>query len=172
MTLFVDASFCPDTGAAGFGSWAIRDGWLRGRMHSAPLETRTPLLSSNAAEIAGIGMALWHHHLSGDLAGLDSINIQCDNLAALGYIRRGITRSKRVGKQAFSDLGWKHDELIGRVISTIDKLLVDIPSVTLKHVKGHSRKDNGRSWVNHHCDRLAKSQMLIARNRLSGLQSR
>lgn len=170
MTLFVDASFCPDTGAGGWGSWAARDDWNKGRLQGGPLRTKSPLLSSNAAEIAGIGLALWQHAKQGDLDVVTSISIQCDNTAALGFIKSKIKHA-RIQRQKGSrahikpDQPIRNDPLIKDVLSTVVKLL-EGKQVSLKHVKGHSRGTDGRTWVNHSCDAEARKYMLELRREM------
>lgn len=171
MTLFVDASFCPKTLAAGWGSWAIRDDWSKGRNRGGPLNTKHPVTSSNAAEIAGIGASLWQHSQLGDLQGLSSLMIQCDNTAALGFIATKIPRAVRSGKQLFSKAKWGDDPLISAVMATVCETLAGVPLIDLRHVKGHSGLDDGRSWVNRKCDSEAKKNMILQRKRLLELQS-
>lgn len=171
MTLFVDASFCSKTEASGWGSWAIRDEWKRGRFRGGPLNTRLPIRNSNAAEVAGIGMSLWQHSMLGDLQGLTSILIQCDNVAALGYIYTAIPRAIRSGQLPISKANWRTDELVGEVTHTIAELLSGVPQIGLRHVKAHTKNDDGRSWVNRRCDAEAKKNMFLQRKRLYELQS-
>lgn len=171
MTLFADASFCAKTGAVGWGSWAIRDEWDRGRFRGGPLTPTRPVHNSNAAEVAGIGMSLWQHSQLGDLQGLTSILIQCDNVAALGYIYTAAPRAIRSGKLPISKANWRTDAFVGDVVKTIVDLLAGVPQINLRHVKGHTKNDDGRSWVNRRCDAEAKKFMLLQRKRLNELQS-
>lgn len=53
ITVFVDASHCPQTKAAGWGAWAKGHGWERGIACGGPLKMSP--LNSSEAEIAPDG---------------------------------------------------------------------------------------------------------------------
>lgn len=171
MTLFVDASFCPNSLAAGWGSWAKRDDWDKGRYRGSALRTRNPITSSNAAEIAGIGMSLWQHQQLGDLQGLTGLMIQCDNVAALGFISTAIPRAVRSGSQRLQPLEWGDDPLVAEVMEVIEASLVGVPAIGLRHVKAHTKNRDGRSWVNRRCDAIARKGMISRRKELIELPS-
>lgn len=171
MTLFADASFCPRTGAAGWGSWAIRDDWQRGKLQGGPIKAHRKIKASNNAEVAGIALALWYHKHAGDLDGLTDILLQCDNVIALGYIKQKIHRTTvsvakvnrhhpRIVACGFSD------KLVIAATQTIADMLEEIPNVGVRHVKGHSKTGDSRSWVNEQCDKEARRHMLVVRKEI------
>lgn len=175
MTLFADASLCSRTGAAGWGSWAIRDDWGRGKFQGGPIKSHLKIKASNNAEIAGIALALWYHWKAGDLVGVNSILIQCDNVTALGYICQKIRRTTvsvakvnrhhpRIKATGFND------ELTIAALQTIADTLKEIPNVAVRHVKGHSGAGDGRSWVNERCDSEARRHMQARRKELDKVE--
>lgn len=172
MTLFADASLCSETGAAGWGSWAIRDGWGRGRFQGGQIKLIGPkITASNTAELAGIALALWQHYVQGDLKGLTSIMIQCDNLTALGYILAKMPRaivSKKPGLAHGGNIVPVRggSPVVERMLDTVAETLHGL-TVTLRHVKGHNDPEmDGRSWVNNQCDAEAKRHMKELRKQL------
>ena len=169
MTLFADASYDSRSRAAGWGSWAIRDGWERGRFQGGRIELRdAPVDGSNIAELAALALALWKHRAQGDLDGLESIMLQSDSVTALSLIRNKIpgavvvmTGGVRVGGKASS----RHPS--APIILDTIKMLVGDCRLLLKHVKGHTAKTDGRSWVNRHCDSEARRHMIAMRKELT-----
>lgn len=170
LTLFVDASFCPNTKAAGWGSWSKRDGWDRGRFDGGQLVC--PLNNSTAAELCGIACAVWALHAGGHLLGVSVMMIQCDNIIALGLMQSVLPQGKASGSGNARDtqslpaprlakLGKSEHE----ALEVIRMALADVP-VYLRHVKGHSNDDTGRSWVNTQCDAEARRHMEKRRRNL------
>jgi ribonuclease HI len=167
ITIFADASFCPKTGAAGWGSWAIRDGWQRGKFHGGPL--RREISSSNTAELCGIASALWKHNRDGDLDEVKSFMLQCDNVTALGFILGKISHARP------SRLKGERNAPVTRALTnnklclealTVIKDIVGKRGVLVRHVKGHSGTNTGRAWVNHQCDREARRHMEAMRSEM------
>lgn len=169
MTLFVDASFHPQSGAGGWGSWAIRDEWPQGVFQGGPIRFKAHEIdNSNTAELAGIALALWSHNQQGHLVDLDEVMIQCDNVAALSCIHKRVPRTRIVTQRGIfiGKTSW-NNPVVPIILDTIKSTLAST-RVALKHVKGHSdpRKD-GRSWVNMQCDREARKHMSAMRKELS-----
>lgn len=164
LTLFVDASFHPKTKAAGWGSWAIRDDWRHGLQLGGPIQYRDGQPeSSNAAELAGIALALWEHEKRGHFENVTRILLQCDNVVALALILAHVpgtsvvrTNKARIGSTSFKD------EKTPDVLATI-KGVVKKRKLTLKHVKGHTSNKGGRYWVNSACDAEARKHMVEMR---------
>ena len=165
LTLFADASFCPDTGAAGYGAWAIKETWDRGRFFSGPINVKCK--SSNDAELLGIVSAAYALEEQKAFHDVTSIMIQCDNVTALGFILQSIpnTRVRPIAglrapllqgaptgnKHNLKALKWFQETLAGK-------------RVWLRHVKGHNTVENdGRSWVNTRCDEAARKHMVVRR---------
>lgn len=172
MTLFADASLCSETGAAGWGSWAIRDGWGRGRFQGGQIKLKdTKITASNTAETAGIALALWQHYVQGDLKDLEAIMIQCDNLTALGYIKMRlpwavVSKAKGIKHGGNIVPVGGQSPVVRRMVDTIAETVQGM-QVTLRHVKGHNDPEaDGRSWVNNQCDAEAKRHMKALRKEL------
>lgn len=160
LTLFADASFCPKTGAAGWGSWAIKDGWPKGKFLGGPI--RRELSTSNTAELCGIAAALWKHDQDGDLEGVTALMLQCDNVTALGYILAALPQAsvRRLKNQRNAPIGLARtqNKLHLEALDAIRKAGHG-RRIFLRHVKGHNGTDDGRSWVNTQCDAEARRHM-------------
>jgi ribonuclease HI len=167
LTLFADASFCPKTGAAGWGSWAIRDGWPKGKFHGGAF--RRELRNANEAELCGLASALWMHNRGGDLAEVDTFMLQCDNMVALETIRQhcgGIFRkAKGIRLPPPNIRKTKLSAIEHEAVKAISEI-ANARSILLRHVKGHNGTDDGRSWVNTQCDTTAKLHMKARRREL------
>lgn len=169
LTLFADASFCPKTGAAGWGSWAIKDGWPKGLFHGGAL--RREIKSSNEAELCGLASALWVHDKAGNLGDVTAFILQCDNTVALGTILSLIPQAGHVSSKkratnaqiAARKNGIKPIE--HEAIEAITGIVAGRP-IWLKHVKGHNGNSDGRSWVNNQCDDAARRHMRARRQEI------
>jgi len=169
LTLFADASHCNKTQAAGWGSWAIKDGWPRGQFNGGPIRRLVP--NSTTAEICGLASALYAHHKAGDLEDVGVFMLQCDNTAALRAIAGRVNRSGWSASKDSRDVqiigGTKHTSRVSLEIEALNAIrdIVGDTFVWLRHVKGHSN-GTGRSWVNQQCDNEAKRHMLVRRREL------
>jgi hypothetical protein len=151
ITLFADASFCPDTKAAGIAIWA-RDAYNHRRRSKA-----LTFAVDNAAQAEGIalGTAILFVLREFSYQPGDRISIQSDCLAALDLFAETPKRKKPLpGCEA---------ALRSRVLQEVQRA-----GVTLcpKHVKGHEGTKNARSAVNTWCDEQARSRMREARQLL------
>jgi len=179
MTLFVDASFCDRTGAAGWGAWAIRDDWGKGAFTGGTIKLADYRISSSTtAEIAGIALALWRLKAAGSLAGLHTLMIQCDNVAALAYIFQHVPnstinygpKSRENKSQHIRDKHKVRSPVVKKVLQTIRETVKGI-TIELRHVKGHQDPSSGgRAWVNHQCDREADRHMRALRKEIDDLE--
>ena len=90
LTLFVDASFCHSTHAAGYGAWAKKAAFEKGLIFGG----RLPKGISNAgeAELGGIALALRHLLEQQHLVGLERLMVQSDSLRSLQLIARDLPR--------------------------------------------------------------------------------
>lgn len=165
--LFVDASLCTRTKAAGWGAWFKRDGMDRGELSGGAF--RGPMDGSNAAELAGIANAVYWAAHAALLRQGDVLLIQCDNAHALAQIRRACGAYDNPAKLTVG--------IGGPVVTRIEREALDFLRATIepneiqlgvRHVKGHTSNDDGRSWVNDTCDKIAKRHMREARNQLKG----
>src|SRR5262245_1015771 len=79
VAIFADASFCPKSGAVGWGAWAKRDTWGRGKFMGGPI--RREIRNSTEAELCGIAAAIWQLNSEGLITDAAAFVVQCDNLA-------------------------------------------------------------------------------------------
>lgn len=163
ITIFADASYCPETRACGWGAWAKADAWGSGVTYGGPIRS----CPENAAEAEMMAMAnaVAVLHSKGLLKDVTAMMLQSDCLRVLQIIL-----------QALPDALIKnHDEsaeiLRSRMsLSLIESIAVDFlrqccpggVRVFVRHVKGH-RKGDGRNWVNRQCDAIARKYMMERR---------
>jgi ribonuclease HI len=86
LTLFVDASFCHRTHAAGYGAWAKKATFAKGLIFGGPLPRG--ITNAGEAELGGIALALRFLLEQQHLAGLDRLMVQSDSLRSLQLISR------------------------------------------------------------------------------------
>ncbi|KVH64440.1 hypothetical protein WS89_03930 [Burkholderia sp. MSMB1072] len=147
VTIIADASWDPETGAGGYGYWSVSQ---RGR-HSAGGALKSLARNNNVAEmmavVNGVHMAFAHQIA---MPG-DSLLAQTDCQAAILAFE---------GKRLLSV-----DERM--IVEGLNRLIdANRADIRFKHVKGHTRGDVPRLWVNNHCDGLAKTGMRQARARV------
>lgn len=156
VTMFTDASWCPETGAGGWAVWWKFDGYMERKAGGF----KNPPASSFEAELGALVNGLWlldrwrpKPWLQGGM-----IIQQSDCLAALDSLRSTVpnpSRSVQAMRQAWHDLkrdrGWRTD---------------------LRYVKAHvGRGDREttqgkRTAVNWWCDKAAKEAMQCQRQQL------
>jgi ribonuclease HI len=161
LTVFVDASHCSQTRAAGWGAWARRDDWQRGALLGDGFKQDIP--NSAVAELCGIANALTVLKQQGAFADIVLINVQCDCLRALSLMLTCIpwcTISKKAKTGSAIPL-IRNSNIAVMEQQAIDAIRVATSGhrISVKHVKGHSGRAEGRSWVNDQCDRIAKRHM-------------
>lgn len=148
VTIIADASYCHETGAAGYGYWVVCG---RGR-HIGSGSMKTPVANNNSAEMMALANAL-HQALGLQLIQpKDHVLLQSDCQAAIGGFignRHNITQE---------ELG----------VAAYLKALVAKAGVTVsfRHVKGHTKGKTPRTWVNNNCDALAGLAMREARKKI------
>lgn len=168
ITLFVDASHCSQTLAAGWGAWAIADGWDHGRTFGGQHKRR--VLNSGEAEVWAMAEAIHHMKTRGWLTD-DALMIQSDSHRALQLFLvkfpnaeiKNHTDSKpfvRPSSLYPSPAESAAQEDMYRDLLTMKWLFV-------RHVKGHASGD-GRNWVNRKCDEIAKQNMRRMRQSRGG----
>ena len=151
VTIIADASYCPDTGAAGYGWWiACQRGKLGG--HGV---LKTKLVNNIAAEM----MALVNAFLAGCQAGLiqqhDQVLMQTDCTAAINIFKES-TRNKAT-EQELQIAAKLHEYQKRAGVAT-----------SYRHVKGHTTTQDARSHVNRQCDQQARKHMRNARAQING----
>ncbi len=148
VTVMVDASFCPDTGAGGYGVWIAAQ---RGK-RAFEGQFNTPLDNSTLAEMAAVVNALHCALKHGYIMESDTVLLQIDCIAAIHAFE-----NKRVVRH-----NMEH-EIKAKYNKFIELFKLDIK---FKHVKAHSGKLDRRSRSNNACDQRAYKQMKLMRQRL------
>lgn len=167
LTLFADASLHHETGAAGWGAWAIREGWPKGVIMGGPIKRK--ITSSTVAEMCALAAALWQLRAEDRLAEVKSFMLQSDSTEALSRLlchlpNARISQHKSIKQPDIRPL--QNDNKVGReAIDAIAEITFG-KQVWLRHVKGHNGTGDGRSWVNEVCDRQAKRYMRALRAEL------
>lgn len=148
VTVIADASHCPDTGAAGYGYWAVSE---RGRQGGGgPI--RDQIDNSTAAEMAALVNGLFFACMSGIAQSGDHVLLQTDctgAIAALESKRTELSRDERAARKRFFEVKKEHGV-----------------TVSFRHVKGHTRRTEARYVTNNLCDQRAKTGMRLARKRI------
>lgn len=171
ITIFADASLCPSTGAAGWGAWAIRDGWGRGLIMGGPI--RRNIAASTVAEMCALAAALHQLETEGRLTDVKSFMLQSDSTEALGRFLQHlpnarISQHKAVRQPTISPQ--TNTNKVGREAIDAVKKITFGKQVWLRHVKGHNGPEDGRSWVNETCDAQAKKFMRALRSEIRAKQ--
>ena len=167
LTVFADASFHSETGAAGWGAWIKGNGMERGATQGGGIrvEVRGAIEAEVIALVNAMAFAAARDHMT---AGM-TVLVQSDCLAALESLRlvldardhpiaggHSVNRAKQLCKQLE---GSSALDFVQALVSRLDV------AVLVRHVRGHS-KGPGRNWVNRHCDQLAKRGMADRRARI------
>jgi ribonuclease HI len=163
VTLFCDVSFCPNSGAAGYGAWYRTDDMEKGEFFGESIPVACS--SSNDAEFWGIAMSLRKvFQLLGDKA--TTVVVQCDNIAALSWMREFHPNAGAVGvhhgTHGIPQAPKSYPNSMGTAIGVVRAMKPSV-RIWLKHVKGHSKSKSPRSWVNKKCDALAREYMAARR---------
>jgi ribonuclease HI len=144
VTVIADASFDFGTRAGGYGYWAKSER----KRHSGGGPLKSLARNNNLAEMMAILHGVHMAFVHGVALPGDTILAQTDCTAAI---------------MAFEGT---------RVLQEDEQILVDGMKTLLgirnaliryRHVKGHTAGDTPRTWVNNHCDEMAKKGMREAR---------
>lgn len=168
VTLFSDASICPDTGCVGWAAWAKSD---RGTAR-ADGALRRPTIDSGVAEAMAVVNGIAIAARRGLMEKGDVIVVQTDNNGVMsvlrGEARRHIRRANRgnvemSGEQLHDEILRRNeeiDEVAAKYASLVHGLGV---TVVWKHCKGHRGLEDRRAAVNTSCDERARDRMREAR---------
>lgn len=175
MTLIVDSSFCPETGAAGWGLWCKRDDWRQGATAAGSILRQ--MKDSAEAELAGIVEAVRFLQSQSTLDGIQIVTLQCDNIETLLILAQcpNVRCAKSVDIRDLDVRQTQHIRQANKMSYALrfETLRADFVKMThrvqvwVRHVKGHKGKVTGRHSVNELCDRLAKTQMRAMRKALT-----
>lgn len=147
ITVFADASFCHETGAAGI-AWWVRDA---DRIERSAKALTFACNNSHEAEVVALGTAILMALREFPHEPGDRLSIQSDCMGALAVFTEG--RRMSDVEAAMKHRVWTAASAAG---------------VTLhpKHVKGHSGGGTARGSVNTWCDRNARRVMREARAKM------
>lgn len=170
VTLFSDASMCPNSRIGGWAAWLKSDrGSLRGGGMFRVIVGDTCMAEAMAV-VNGLTVGL----SQGVIRPGDAVLVQTDNDAVMGVLEGRVRRSltlelKRRRGRSRSQIERYVDnrnEEIRIVAGTFSAILRDNRIIVRwRHVKGHRGTQDRRSAVNTFCDRTAKGHMRIARKR-------
>ena len=147
ITIITDASFCPNTKAAGYGVWIASQ---HGRKaFKGMLEKAT---DNNVAEAMAIGNALWHGCQSGLIKRGSNILIQSDSETAI-----------RVAKGEYAGKNPQLIKVMRYVLGVQERFGLVL---RYKHVPGHTKGEDSRTRSQIQCDRDAGEQMQLMRARI------
>lgn len=160
LTLFVDASHCPNTRAAGWGAWAIRDGWPKGIVMGGRFKLR--MERSHIAEMCGMANAVIRLYNDGHLNGITQIMLQSDCMMALELMNHHCPDAEVRNHQngaIIRNTSRKGSATERKAVNAIREVLGELKiKPLLRHVRGHKTGD-GRQGVNELCDKIAKQHM-------------
>ena len=150
VTIVSDASFCPKSGAAGYGVWIASN---RGKKAFGN-QFRHKMTSSNEAEVCAIVNAICFALKTRYLIASDTLVIDTDCRAAIQLLnrrRKSSTKREQTALEIYTSLVTKYNL-----------------TVYMKHVKAHTKSKDNRSLSNGYCDETAKANMRLARKALQG----
>lgn len=151
VTIIADASYCPMTGAAGFGWWTASER----RKQGGGGEVKERVDGSSAAEMIALVNALYISLNNKLVLRGDHILLQTDCMSAIDAFngkRTILTKDERAAKKKLFDLKREHGV-----------------TLTFRHVKGHTNRAEARYVTNNLCDARAKDGMRKARARFGGM---
>lgn len=158
VVMFTDASFQMRTHAAGWGAWAVREGW-RGSFEHGPIKTAT---NANEAELMAIACAMQRFANQGIFAGMDKLMIKSDCARALAVCVKWGGAKQTAKEWEFETLPDRATMSDGerRAMEVISKIVEGFGLTFLvRHVKGHAYgSSDGSNKVNIMCDHLAKQE--------------
>lgn len=168
VTLFSDASICPDTGCVGWAAWARCD---RGVIRADGTLKRLTI-DSTAAEAMALVNGIVMAKQAKILMPGDTILAQTDNNGVMdvlhGQTKRGLRRSLRDRDDL--DPRFVQEEIDRRnaeikEISATYQLIIQKMGLRLiwRHCKGHRGLEDPRAAVNTYCDKISRVRMQGAR---------
>ena len=147
VTIIADASFCPETGKAGYGFWIASS---RGKLAGDGAMLVPKVKNNIAAEMMALLNAMQAGIKKEIILIGDNLLLQTDCQPAIDAFLR---LRNNISKQELELVDW-YDTFCSNHNLTIK----------FKHVKGHSNDPASRYVVNNICDRKAKRNMRRARD--------
>lgn len=146
VTIISDASFCPNTKAAGYGGWVVCN---RGNnANGGPLRGAP---DSGAAETMAICNVIWEGMKAKLIHPGDHLIVQTDCATAIKVYKEARWTSEQEGV-AFK---WLNDQLRKYNLT-----------IEFRHVKGHTSNQDQRSKAQRFCDERARSAMRLERSKI------
>lgn len=148
ITIIADASFCPQTGAAGYGYWVACDRGKRGGSGYM----QEPVANCTVAEEMALANALYHACKLGLVLPHDEVLLQTDSMGAICAFngeRKSVPNVEQVPVN-----------YLRRLVAKMEI------TVRYKHVKGHTDGREPRLYINNQCDALAYEAMSIKRSQI------
>lgn len=146
VTIISDASFCPNTKAAGYGGWVVCN---RGNnANGGPLRGAP---DNNAAETMAICNVIWEGMKAKLIHPGDHLIVQTDCSTAIKVYKEASWKSEQEGV-AFK---WLNDQLRKYNLT-----------IEFRHVKGHTSTQDQRSKAQRFCDERARSAMRLERSKI------
>lgn len=150
-TINTDASYHPDHKIGAFAFWIVYQG--QRLIQSGPLKKPN---GPNDAECMAIANALYALLKTDAFKGIKMVIVNTDSKNAIRSIRdggacKGAETSIKKAKEIIKLLRKKYD-------TPPDKSR-RMPFIDFRHVKGHTKGETARLWVNNWLDRAAKTAM-------------
>lgn len=149
VTIIADASYCPETGKAGYGFWIASQ---RGK-HGGDGILESHVGNNIAAEMMALLNALHVAVRRGLVQQKDSVLLQTDCQPAIDAFK---ARRVNITAQETELVSWYKEFIASNELH-----------MRLKHVKGHTKNEDARFVVNNICDRKARRNMRLARDKYS-----
>ena len=171
VTIYSDASLCPQTKVVGWAIWIKSD---RGTRRAEGV-LKVGLLDTTIAEAMAAVNAIVIGVRNSWIHPKDIVVINTDNNAVMSILE-GIARRKFKAQNVrrrgitFKQLKAEVKEANNHIV-TVSDVYKDTTnkhdlSIRWQHVKGHRGTIDRRAAVNHNCDRRAKEQMSQAREKI------
>lgn len=147
ITIIADASHCPDTHAAGYAYWMASD---RGKLFGSG-SMHNPCDSSVIAEMMALVKGVYYGIKDGIIHPGDKLCMQTDCVGAIQKLQKLQNVSPA-------------EEVVTKYFNKITSQL----SLTFyfTHVRGHTKVQDGRSFINRKCDKKARHHMQLMRSSL------
>jgi ribonuclease HI len=142
-TVITDASFCPFKSVGAWAAWIRIDG-QPDAIKQGGILPKGKVPDSTVAEVMAAGNGVW----LAARAGATHILLQSDCMAVIHLIDKRAKAPRLLALWA---------ELLGM------DTLAGVQNIEARHVKGHTRTADARSYVNRWCDETARNHLRKAR---------
>lgn len=152
VTLFVDASFCPEIKGAGWGAW-VRDDVNSGKTYGDEIGVMEgDYACSGYAELIAVAQAIKKGYNLGYIPQGCLLVIRTDCLQVVQLFEGDYRKPKQKWLEVY--------RAVSKALKARDIV------IRMDHVGGHGKDGcRKRSWVNKQCDKIAKQNMRSVRNK-------